>query len=90
MNALTAAALVIACGAEPAEVFAALPKLTTVRGRMQLAATRANGATVFVDYAHTPDAVETALKALRPHVLGRLKSLAKSQQLASMFFGDDI
>lgn len=75
MNALTAAALVIACGAEPAEVFAALPKLTTVRGRMQLAATRANGATVFVDYAHTPDAVETALKALRPHVLGRLVAI---------------
>jgi UDP-N-acetylmuramoyl-L-alanyl-D-glutamate--2,6-diaminopimelate ligase len=39
---------------------------------MQLAATRANGATVFVDYAHTPDALATALKALRPHVLGRL------------------
>ena len=54
------------------EVFAALPRLATVRGRMQLAATRANGATVFVDYAHTPDAVETALKALRPHVMGRL------------------
>ena len=31
-----------------------------------------NGATVFVDYAHTPDAVATALKALRPHVMGRL------------------
>ncbi|MBZ4021849.1 UDP-N-acetylmuramoyl-L-alanyl-D-glutamate--2,6-diaminopimelate ligase [Rhodobacter sp. TJ_12] len=75
MNVLTAAALVIACGAEPAEVFEALPKLTTVRGRMQLAATRANGATVFVDYAHTPDAVETALKALRPHVLGRLVAI---------------
>jgi UDP-N-acetylmuramoyl-L-alanyl-D-glutamate--2,6-diaminopimelate ligase len=39
---------------------------------MQLAATRTNGATVFVDYAHTPDAVETALRALRPHVLGRI------------------
>ena len=39
---------------------------------MQLAATRKNGASVFVDYAHTPDALETALKAMRPHVLGRL------------------
>mgnify|MGYP006165435847 FL=1 len=39
---------------------------------MQLAATRDNGAAVFVDYAHTPDAVETAIKALRPHVMGRL------------------
>jgi UDP-N-acetylmuramoyl-L-alanyl-D-glutamate--2,6-diaminopimelate ligase len=49
-----------------------LPQLTGVRGRMQLAATRANGAAVFVDYAHTPDALETALRALRPHVMGRL------------------
>jgi UDP-N-acetylmuramoyl-L-alanyl-D-glutamate--2,6-diaminopimelate ligase len=72
MNVLTAAALVIAAG-EPAEdVFAVLPRLVGVRGRMQLAGRRDNGAPVFVDYAHTPDALETALKALRPHVLGRL------------------
>jgi UDP-N-acetylmuramoyl-L-alanyl-D-glutamate--2,6-diaminopimelate ligase len=43
-----------------------------VRGRMQYAATRKNGASVFVDYAHTPDAVETAISAFRPHVMGRL------------------
>ncbi|MBD3663659.1 UDP-N-acetylmuramoyl-L-alanyl-D-glutamate--2,6-diaminopimelate ligase [Sulfitobacter aestuariivivens] len=71
-NVLLAAGLVIACGGEPADVFDALPHLTTVRGRMQLAATRGNGAAVFVDYAHTPDAVATALKAIRPHVMGRL------------------
>lgn len=41
-------------------------------GRMQLAATRNNGAAVFVDYAHKPDALETALKAARPHAAGRL------------------
>ncbi|WP_444451907.1 UDP-N-acetylmuramoyl-L-alanyl-D-glutamate--2,6-diaminopimelate ligase [Rhodobacter capsulatus] len=75
MNVLTAAGLVIACGAEPKEVFDALPQLMTVRGRMQLAATRTNGAAVFVDFAHTPDAVETALKALRPHVLGRIVAI---------------
>ncbi|MEQ6248432.1 UDP-N-acetylmuramoyl-L-alanyl-D-glutamate--2,6-diaminopimelate ligase [Sulfitobacter sp. HNIBRBA3233] len=71
-NVLLACALVIACGADPADVFDTIPHLTTVRGRMQLAATRANGAAVFVDYAHTPDAVATALSNLRPHVLGRL------------------
>lgn len=71
-NALTAALLVIASGAPADRVFATLPQLTGVRGRMQLAATRANGASVFVDYAHTPEAVRTALKAIRPHVLGRL------------------
>ena len=71
-NILLACGLVIACGAEPARVFDTLLLLESVRGRMQLAATRNNGATVFVDYSHTPDAVATALKALRPHVLGRL------------------
>ena len=42
---------------------------------MQLAATRENGASVFVDYAHTPDAIATALQALRPHVMGRIVSV---------------
>ncbi|MEQ3678703.1 UDP-N-acetylmuramoyl-L-alanyl-D-glutamate--2,6-diaminopimelate ligase [Pseudophaeobacter sp.] len=71
-NVLLACGLVIAGGEDPAAVFNTLPQLTTVRGRMQHAATRDNGASVFVDYAHTPDAVATAIKALRPHVLGRL------------------
>lgn len=71
-NVALACGLAIACGDPADEVFGTLPALTTVRGRMQLAATRANGAAVFVDYAHTPDAVATALKALRPHVLGQL------------------
>ena len=74
-NVLLAAGLVIACGADPQEVFDTLPHLTTVRGRMQLAATRDNGAAVFVDYAHTPDAVATALAAMRPHVMGRLVAI---------------
>lgn len=71
-NVLLAAGLAIACGAEPSDVFDTLPHLTTVRGRMELAATRENGAAVFVDYAHTPDAIATALTAMRPHVMGRL------------------
>ena len=74
-NVMLAAGLVIACGADPADVFDTLPHLTTVRGRMQLAATRDNGAAVFVDYAHTPDAVATALSAMRPHVMGRLVAI---------------
>lgn len=74
-NVMLAAGLVIACGAEPARVFETLPHLTTVRGRMQLAATRDNGAAVFVDYAHTPDAVATALAAMRPHVMGKLVAI---------------
>jgi len=71
-NVLVAAGLAIGAGAKVEAVFACLRDLVTVRGRMQLAATRDNGASVFVDFAHTPDAVATALKSLRPHVLGRL------------------
>ena len=71
-NVLTAAGLVIASGCAPGQVFGVLPELQGVNGRMQLAATRQNGASVFVDYAHTPEALRTALRALRPHVLGRL------------------
>lgn len=71
-NVLMACGLAIAAGADAGRVFATLSRLNTVRGRMELAATRQNGATVFVDYAHTPDAVATALRALRPHVMGRL------------------
>ncbi|WP_109466535.1 UDP-N-acetylmuramoyl-L-alanyl-D-glutamate--2,6-diaminopimelate ligase [Albibacillus kandeliae] len=71
-NVLLAAGLAIAAGDAPEMVFQTLQHLTTVRGRMQLAATRENGAAVFVDFAHTPDAIATALDALRPHVMGRL------------------
>jgi UDP-N-acetylmuramoyl-L-alanyl-D-glutamate--2,6-diaminopimelate ligase len=71
-NVAVAAGLAIAAGEAPEAVLAVLPRLTGVRGRMQLAARRRNGAAVYVDYAHTPDAIETALKALRPHVMGRI------------------
>jgi UDP-N-acetylmuramoyl-L-alanyl-D-glutamate--2,6-diaminopimelate ligase len=71
-NVLLAAGLAIGAGADPDRVFDTLPLMRTVRGRMQLAARRANGGAVFVDYAHTPGAVAAALEALRPHVMGRL------------------
>jgi UDP-N-acetylmuramoyl-L-alanyl-D-glutamate--2,6-diaminopimelate ligase len=72
MNVLCAAGLAIGAGEDVDEVFAVLPRLRGVRGRMQLAGQRGTGAPIYVDYAHTPDALETALRALRPHVLGRL------------------
>ncbi|WP_052245506.1 UDP-N-acetylmuramoyl-L-alanyl-D-glutamate--2,6-diaminopimelate ligase [Halocynthiibacter namhaensis] len=74
-NILAAAGLVIGTGVPPEEVFETLPRLGTVRGRMELAATRDNGAPVFVDYSHTPDAIASALKALRPHVMGRIVAI---------------
>ena len=71
-NVLSAAALALATGTSAEAVFAALPKLTGVRGRMERAAIRENGAAIYVDYAHTPDALATAIDALRPHCQGRL------------------
>ena len=69
-NALLAAGLAIALGRRDA--LDRLPHLAGVRGRMELAARLPNGAAVYVDYAHTPDALERLLSALRPHTSGRL------------------
>lgn len=76
-NALAAAGLVAAAeeGDRLDEVVALLPRLTNAPGRMALAATRrcaGGSAGIYVDYAHTPDALATALAAIRPHVAGRL------------------
>jgi UDP-N-acetylmuramoyl-L-alanyl-D-glutamate--2,6-diaminopimelate ligase len=70
-NALVAAGLVIATGEEPAKVLAALETLKGAPGRLQRVAAR-NGAEAYVDYAHTPDGLETVLAAMRPHVTGKL------------------
>ncbi len=69
-NALVAVALAMASGC--ADALALLPRLVGVRGRMELAARLPNGAAAYVDYAHTPDALERVLRALRPHTAGRL------------------
>ena len=66
-NALVAAGLAIATGGEPARSFAALAQLKGAKGRLELVGER-NGAPVFVDYAHKPDALDKALEALRPYV----------------------
>ena len=71
-NALCALGVAIATGADPGAAVAALEGLSGVPGRMQQVGAHASGAPVFVDYAHTPDALETVLTALRPHVRGRL------------------
>jgi len=71
-NALVAAALVIGLGEEPANVFAALAHLKGAPGRLQRVAWAANGASIYVDYAHTPDSLEKVLTAVRPHVSGKL------------------
>jgi len=71
-NALTAAGLVIATGGPIGETLANLARVHPVRGRLERAVITRAGAPVYVDYAHTPDAIESAIEALRPHVKGRL------------------
>ncbi|RIA47067.1 UDP-N-acetylmuramoylalanyl-D-glutamate--2,6-diaminopimelate ligase [Hephaestia caeni] len=71
-NALTAAGLVIATGGEVAPTLASLARLQPVRGRLERAVIARSGAPVYVDYAHTPDAIEAAIAALKPHATGRL------------------
>jgi UDP-N-acetylmuramoyl-L-alanyl-D-glutamate--2,6-diaminopimelate ligase len=72
MNVLAALALVVAAGGELRTAAASLGRLPGVPGRIQLVGQTASGAAVFVDYAHTPDALETVLRALRPHAGERL------------------
>jgi UDP-N-acetylmuramoyl-L-alanyl-D-glutamate--2,6-diaminopimelate ligase len=71
-NALTAAGLVHATGGEVADIFALLGRVQPVRGRLERAAISRAGAPIYVDYAHTPDGLEAAIQALRPHTAGRL------------------
>lgn len=70
-NVLMAAALCIATGSDPEAVFACLPNMRGVPGRMERVGAY-NGASIVVDYAHTPDALQTALQSLKPHLDGKL------------------
>lgn len=71
-NALTAAAIVLASGGEVGDVMENMKRLQPVRGRLERAVICRSGAPVYVDYAHTPDALIAAAAALRPHTAGRL------------------
>jgi UDP-N-acetylmuramoyl-L-alanyl-D-glutamate--2,6-diaminopimelate ligase len=71
-NALVSAGLVIATGGDVASTLALLARVQPVRGRLERAVISRTGAPVYVDYAHTPDALEAACAALRPHTKGRL------------------
>ena len=71
-NVLTAAGLVLATGGEWEATFSAMQRVAPVRGRLERAVISRAGVPVYIDYAHTPDALEAAIAALRPHVEGRL------------------
>jgi UDP-N-acetylmuramoyl-L-alanyl-D-glutamate--2,6-diaminopimelate ligase len=74
-NVLTAAGLALATGGTWDGVFSAMQRVSPVRGRLERAVISRTGVPVYVDYAHTPDALEAAIAALRPHVEGRLITL---------------
>jgi len=71
-NVLTAAGLVLATGGKWDATFSAMQRVAPVRGRLERAVISRAGVPVYIDYAHTPDALEAAIAALRPHVEGRL------------------
>ncbi len=71
-NSLVAAGLVMATGAKAEDVLPLLAGLRGASGRLELAGTTGSGAPIFIDYAHTPDALSKALDALRPYVKKRL------------------
>jgi UDP-N-acetylmuramoyl-L-alanyl-D-glutamate--2,6-diaminopimelate ligase len=71
-NALVAAGLAIATGTPAARAIAALEKLKGAPGRLDLVGTTAEGAPVYVDYAHKPDALENVLTSVRPFTTGRV------------------
>jgi UDP-N-acetylmuramoyl-L-alanyl-D-glutamate--2,6-diaminopimelate ligase len=70
-NALVAAGLAIGTGSDPEAVFASLEHLEGAKGRLEQVGER-NGAPIFVDYAHKPDALAKALQALRPYARRKL------------------
>jgi len=63
---------VIATGGDVKQTLSHLSRLQPVRGRLERAVITKAGAPVYVDYAHTPDALQSAIEALRPHTRGRL------------------
>ena len=67
-NALLAAGCATGAGLPVEQAFAALESLTPVRGRMELAVRLPSGGEAYVDYAHTPDALRTALMSVRRQV----------------------
>ena len=71
-NALVAAGLAIATGLKADIALAALERLKGASGRLELVGSTPQGAPVYVDYAHKPDALENVLKAVRPFTTGRV------------------
>ena len=75
MNVLCALGMAAALTHKPHEVIKHISSIHGAKGRLELAGTTPNGAAIYIDYAHTPDALENVIKAMRPHTKGRLHVL---------------
>jgi UDP-N-acetylmuramoyl-L-alanyl-D-glutamate--2,6-diaminopimelate ligase len=73
LNAVTALGLALSTGIPKDVALRALEQLTGVAGRLEIAGHKANGAPVFVDFAHTEDGLSKLLRSVRPHVEGKLR-----------------
>ncbi|MBE6452384.1 MAG: UDP-N-acetylmuramoyl-L-alanyl-D-glutamate--2,6-diaminopimelate ligase [Alphaproteobacteria bacterium] len=73
MNVLCALGIVAELTKKPDEAIKYVTKIIGAKGRLELVKQTSNGAAIYVDYAHTPDALENVLKALRPHTTNKLK-----------------
>ena len=71
-NAMVAAGLCVATGEKVEDVLGAFEHMKGAKGRLERIGTGAKGGEVYVDYAHTPDGLETVLRSLRPHAQSRL------------------
>ena len=76
MNALCALGMVLAENeSRLSDILKALENIKGAPGRLQYVSGHSRGAAIYVDYAHTPDALENVLKALRPHTQNKLVCL---------------
>lgn len=74
-NMLCAIGMSIAQGISISEIITVIPKIKSVSGRMEYVGETPTGGHIYVDYAHTPDALERALKSLKSHTSGELSVL---------------
>ncbi|MCX7174856.1 MAG: UDP-N-acetylmuramoyl-L-alanyl-D-glutamate--2,6-diaminopimelate ligase [Proteobacteria bacterium] len=74
-NILCALGLAVGTGVSVSRAIAGIARLSPIPGRLELAAVLPNGAAVYVDYAHTPDALANVLHSVRPHVGAQLHVL---------------
>ena len=75
MNVLCALGMCAELTGKPFDIIKYAGRIKGAKGRLELIGTTANGAAVYVDYAHTPDALENVIRALRPHTQNRLHVL---------------